>query len=147
MDGLPMTSAAVAERGAPPIRVLVVDDDDDMRLLLESLLEFEDKDLTVAGSADSGATGLRLFTDLAPDVVVCDQRMPDMTGTEMVRALRDAGHRPNVVFFSAFISDPVRREMEELEPCAVVSKDVYLRLADTIRACARAHRADRSGSS
>jgi response regulator RpfG family c-di-GMP phosphodiesterase len=40
-------------------------------------------------SANSPEEGLRLFRELQPKIVLCDQRMPSMTGIELLRLIKD----------------------------------------------------------
>lgn len=68
--------AKAAGRG---IRVLLVDDQSLIRLGFRMVLENE-PDLEVVGEADDGAGAVALATELEPDVVVMDVRMPGMDG-------------------------------------------------------------------
>lgn len=61
------------------IRVLLVDDQSLIRLGFRMVLENE-PDLEVVGEADDGAGAVALATELEPDVVVMDVRMPGMDG-------------------------------------------------------------------
>jgi DNA-binding response OmpR family regulator len=66
-------------------RVLVVDDDDDMRSLMTLLLQDR---FDVTAAAD-GAAGLALAKSLRPDLVVLDLLMPKMHGFEVCRLIRE----------------------------------------------------------
>lgn len=65
-------------------RVLVVDDDDDMRELMCMLLRGRYE----VSSAVNGAEGLKLVRELKPDVLVLDLLMPVMHGFEVCQRLR-----------------------------------------------------------
>lgn len=65
-------------------RVLVVDDDDDMRQLMVMLLG-ETYDVS---AAHDGAQGLEMARRLRPDLVVLDLLMPRMHGFEVCRRIR-----------------------------------------------------------
>lgn len=86
-----------------PIRVLVVDDHpvvaDGVRLLLRDA-----PSITVAGAARSGQEALRLVVELAPDVVLLDQRLPDMLGSAAIPALRARVPGLRIVLFTAHLS-------------------------------------------
>lgn len=69
------------------IRVLVVDDHPVVRRGLHSMLDGE-SGISVVGLASSGKEGLQLAEKLNPDVVLLDLRMPDMSGVEVIAALR-----------------------------------------------------------
>lgn len=70
-------------------RVLIVDDDRDMRRYLRSLLSH---DYEVRAETD-GAAGLDTARRWDPDVVVSDLMMPVMSGAEMCREIKGAGGR------------------------------------------------------
>ena len=64
------------------VRVLIVDDEDDMRALLRNLIEIANDGLSVAGEAADGHQAIHRWREAQPDVVVLDQRMPGVTGLE-----------------------------------------------------------------
>lgn len=61
------------------IRVLIVDDNQVVRMGLRSLLDTEPT-IDVVGEADNGNDAVRLNAELNPDVVLCDVRMPGLDG-------------------------------------------------------------------
>ncbi len=75
-------------------QVLVVDDDADLRRLLE--LQLRQHGMEVV-TADSGASGLQAAATSAADVVLLDLGLPDMNGLDVLRALRVQGHPSAVV--------------------------------------------------
>lgn len=68
-----------------PGRILAVDDDDGNLAVLEDLFE-DDYDIT---TADSPEEALGLFETEAFDMVISDQRMPGMTGVQMLSKIRE----------------------------------------------------------
>jgi DNA-binding NarL/FixJ family response regulator len=70
----------------PMVRVLVVDDHDLFRTGLSSLLSAE-PDIEVVAQASGGRMGIRLASELQPDVVLMDVRMPDLSGPEATREI------------------------------------------------------------
>jgi DNA-binding NarL/FixJ family response regulator len=84
------------------IRVLVVDDQELFRRGLTMLLNVE-TDIEVVGEAADGASAVQLATDMAPDVVLMDVRMPKQTGIEACTAIKDAA--PNARIIMLTVSD------------------------------------------
>ncbi|WP_275266122.1 response regulator [Nocardioides caldifontis] len=98
-----MSNPQIPPRAAQSgIRVLVVDDQELFRRGLTMLLNVE-TDIEVVGEAADGASAVRLATDMAPDVVLMDVRMPRQTGIEACTAIKDAA--PNARIIMLTVSD------------------------------------------
>jgi DNA-binding response OmpR family regulator len=72
-------------------RVLVIDDDADIRLLLRELLE---RAGYLVDEAEDGKTGLRQLFANAPALVILDVTMPDMDGYQTLERIRDLSEVP-----------------------------------------------------
>jgi DNA-binding response OmpR family regulator len=79
---------------APVRRVLVVDDDDDIRLLLEQLLSGAGYQVE---TARDGRAALRAFHASPTDIVVLDLSMPELDGFETLDRLRDLSDVPVIL--------------------------------------------------
>jgi two-component system, NtrC family, response regulator AtoC len=89
-------------RTAPPpgpTRVLVVDDEEDLRQLLSETLAREG--YAVAAAKD-GEEALALFAERSFDVVLCDERMPRLDGWGLLEALCKRDPAPIVILMSAY---------------------------------------------
>ncbi len=64
-----------------PIRILIADDDPNIRLLLRRLLE-KQRDWQVCGEASNGIEAIEGVEQFAPDIVVMDLAMPVMNGLQ-----------------------------------------------------------------
>jgi DNA-binding NarL/FixJ family response regulator len=64
-----------------PIRILIADDDPNIRLLLRRLLE-KQHDWQVCGEASNGVEAIERVDQFAPDIVVMDLAMPVMNGLQ-----------------------------------------------------------------
>jgi two-component system OmpR family response regulator len=82
----------------PEARLLVVDDEPNIRELLATSLRFAGFEVAVAAD---GATALRLATQSHPDLVVLDVMLPDMNGFTVTRRLREKGEHVPVLFLTA----------------------------------------------
>jgi PAS domain S-box-containing protein len=103
-------AAARAERLPAGLRVLVVDDDDDVREALLRLLQQHGADVTGASSA---AAGFAAVLARAPDAIVSDVAMPGEDGLSFIRRVRllapDQGGRVPAAALSAYASGEDRR--------------------------------------
>jgi DNA-binding response OmpR family regulator len=72
-------------------RVLVIDDDPDIRALVAQLL---DRAGFIVEQADDGRAGLRALHKSPPDLVVLDVSMPDMDGWQTLERIRDLSKVP-----------------------------------------------------
>jgi len=86
------------------IRVVLVDDDPLVRSALSLMLGGQ-SDIEVVGEAPNGEAGLALVTDLEPDVVLMDIRMPVMDGLEATQVLHQRPAPPAVVVLTTFDAD------------------------------------------
>ncbi len=86
--------------GAPPLRVLVVDDERLARVRLEDLLRRE-PGVEIVGTAHNGAVAVEAIRALRPDLVFLDVQMPVMTGLDVVREI-GAAAMPATIFVTAF---------------------------------------------
>jgi diguanylate cyclase (GGDEF)-like protein len=89
---------------ASKMSVLVVDDEDDKRLLLAFALENEGYEVH---TADDGAAGLAAVELYQPDLIVTDVMMPRMDGYEMIRRVRS---NPQTKFIPVIIQSAARIE-------------------------------------
>ncbi|TKX73713.1 response regulator [Halorubrum sp. GN11_10-6_MGM] len=78
-----------------PVRLLYVNDDDQLRELVSTRLRDECDRLRIE-AADSAAEGERLLDAKPIDCVLCDHHMPDTTGVEFLRRVRE--DRPDLPF-------------------------------------------------
>lgn len=69
--------------------VLVVDDDEGIRALLQRQMELEGYRVA---SAQDGATALKMADEMPPDIVLLDALMPDMDGFEVAESLKASEH-------------------------------------------------------
>ncbi|MGW5452677.1 response regulator [Nocardia sp. NPDC003979] len=86
------------------IRVLLADDQRLIRAGLRMLIEDTD-DITVAGEAADGVEAVRLHTELRPDLVIMDLRMPGLDGIGATRQILATDARAKVLVLTTFDDD------------------------------------------
>jgi DNA-binding NarL/FixJ family response regulator len=102
--------------------VLLVDDHDLIRQGLARAFE-RAADFTVVGEAGSVGEAMRLADSLTPDVVVTDVRLPDGTGLDLVRHLREESLDMGIVVLTMYAGDEQLFGALEAGASAFVAKD------------------------
>jgi CheY-like chemotaxis protein len=85
----------------PPLRVLLVDDTADVRLLVRMLLA-ERSGIDVIAEATNGLEAIALAAALQPDLIVLDIAMPELDGLSALPRLRESSPESRIVMLSAF---------------------------------------------
>ncbi|SDJ46519.1 two-component system, OmpR family, response regulator [Frankineae bacterium MT45] len=80
------------------LRALVVEDEPNLADVLVRMLAFEGWQTAKAGD---GGTALRVARDFKPDVVVLDVMLPDISGFDVLRRLREENPTVSVLFLTA----------------------------------------------
>ena len=91
-------------------RVLIVDDHPVFRAQARALLMAAGYE--VVGEATDGESGVRVARDLAPDVVLLDIHLPDITGFEVARRVGGGSGRPAIVLISSRDASDYGRQIE-----------------------------------
>ena len=119
------------------IRIMLVDDHDEVRQALKTLLSHT-RDIEVIGEATNGQEGLLRAAELEPDVIIMDERMPELNGLEACRKLRESALSSKVIMLTSYRD--FEREAFEYGVKAYLLKGVKLNvLTDCIR---RVHRGE-----
>ncbi|MEZ5174348.1 MAG: sigma-54 dependent transcriptional regulator [Bacteroidia bacterium] len=103
-------------------KILVVDDDEDMRLLLKRF--FTKKGFTTETAGD-GQSALELLKHFPADLAICDFKLPDVTGLDLIREIKLLNNNIQIILITGY-SD-VRIAVEALRKGAhdYVTKPLY----------------------
>lgn len=112
--------------------VLVVDDESDMRLLVEAVIEDANEGLTVVGLASTGAEAIAQWQEIGPDMILLDQQMPDMTGIEVAEQILTEQPDQRIILFSAYLNADLRAEANQLGILACLPKTELSRIPETL---------------
>lgn len=80
-------------------KVLVVDDEDDMRSLLVTMMESEGFSTV---ETDNGEEALEKQKEHSPELVLLDIKLPGMNGMEVLKGLKDYDRRVKVIMITAY---------------------------------------------
>ena len=115
------------------ISTMIVDDQDDIRLLIRMTIDLANDGLEVSAEAASGEEALTRVADIDPAVIVLDEMMPGMRGVDVAgRILAD---RPGqaIVLFSAHLDDELRDRALRIGVRAALPKDRLEELPGLLR--------------
>jgi DNA-binding NarL/FixJ family response regulator len=113
--------------------VILIDDHELIRQGLRRAFE-RDQAFRVVGEAGSGAEARTLVAEVDPDVAIVDIRLPDVSGLDLVRELRDHSERMGIVVLTMYSGDEHLFGALEAGASAFVAKDAP---AEDIVAAAR----------
>jgi DNA-binding NarL/FixJ family response regulator len=119
------------------IDVVLVEDNDVFRETLELLLDVT-PDLRVVASVADGRSALEAAGELEPDVVLMDDRLPELDGVEATAAMRQACPGAAVVVLTATVEREEHEALLEAGAVACLTKDRELEeIVGAIRDAAR----------
>ena len=81
------------------MKILIIDDDAGLRKSLTLILSDAGYDVV---QAEDGEQGLATAQEQSPDIILCDVRMPKLTGIEFLEAYREAGGRALILVMTAY---------------------------------------------
>lgn len=119
------------------ITVVIVDDHPVVRAGMRTVLDAA-PDVTVVAEGASGADALRLVAQHCPDVLVLDVNLPDLSGVEVARRLRDQGTTTAILVLTIYDDRPTVFGLLESGAIGYILKDEALEtLVNAVRAAAR----------
>ncbi len=138
-----MNELSLTDESAQP-RVLVVDDEDFVRDLLQEMLEGEDCDVRIAAS---GSEALALFRDFQFDAVFTDVGMPGMSGWELAREIRHLNQQVPIAVITGWGEAVGSNEQKAAGVNWVIAKPFTAdRVAELVRDIARHRESTRAKS-
>ena len=94
------------------IRVMSVDDHPIVRDGIAAIINLQ-PDMTLVGAAETGTQALQKFVELRPDIALVDLRLPDMTGFELIKKLKDKSPNARIIVLSSHEGDvDIQRALE-----------------------------------
>jgi two-component system response regulator DevR len=119
-----------------PLRVLLVDDHEVVRLGLTTLLD-DLPDVTVIGEAGTAQEALQTCERLDPDLVILDIRLPDENGVVVCRHITERWPHIKVIILTTYVSDELIAETVLAGATGYVRKQVgneeLLRAIEAVR--------------
>jgi CheY-like chemotaxis protein len=126
-EAMPETGTIFSSRGVPPPRIVVADDDADLRDLIALMLRSRGFDIVAASNGD---TALAAILVDGADGLVSDLQMPGIDGLTLCRVLRgvrDYALLPIVVFTGVAENDPCLLPLRDIHEVRILHKPMGLR--------------------
>jgi DNA-binding NarL/FixJ family response regulator len=116
-----------------PIRILVVDDHQLIRVGIATLL-LPESDLHLVGEATNGREAILKFRECRPDVTLMDLQMPEMSGFDAIIAIRDEFPGARIIVLTTYAGDvQVVRALKAGAQAYVMKNLVHKELLQAIR--------------
>jgi len=122
--------------GSTMAKILVIDDEPNVRTLLEMRLRHQGYEVLIA---DNGRKGLQLYRQEHPDVIVLDLRMPELDGVTVLKEIRGVDLKQPVIIFTGDITPSVERQVRALGVNDFIIKGSSMNLLmDTLKSLLKA---------
>lgn len=99
------------EPAVPQYKILVVDDEDNIRALIQAMLKHEGRHVALAAK---GKDAIAVFKKERPNLTILDVDMPDINGIAVLREIRAIDPEAKVMIFTGGDSPSVEREARAL---------------------------------
>ena len=124
-----------------PIRILVVDDHQLIRIGIATLLVPE-SDMKLVGEASNGREAIAKYRECRPDVTLMDLQMPEMSGFDAIVAIRDEFPEARIIVLTTYVGDvQAQRAMKTGAQGYVLKNLLHKELLETIRTVYRGRKA------
>ena len=110
-------------------RILIVEDDEEMRSLLKDFIEAEGFE---TDSASNGSEAFRKLAKESFDLIITDVRMPGLTGLDILPGVRKLQPEASIIVITAFGSEEVCRRAFERGATAYLEKPIHLSKLRTV---------------
>ena len=75
------------------IKLIIADDEPLVQAGIKSMINWEDYNISIVGTASNGAAAYELIREHSPEIVITDIKMPVMSGLELARKCREEGRK------------------------------------------------------
>ena len=121
----------MASRFTSPLRIVVVDDNEEIRHVVAAILH-QRHEWELVGEASDGIAAVEIVNTLQPDIVIMDIEMPRLNGIEATKQITSRVPQSLVIGFSAYTDATTRSAMKEAGSAAFVTKEEILNLPHVI---------------
>lgn len=110
-------------------RILIVEDDEEMRALLSDMIEEEGYE---AASVNNGSEAFRKLAKESFDLIITDVRMPGLTGLDILPGIKKLQPDVPIIVITAFGSEEVQKKALERGANAYLEKPIHFQKLRTL---------------
>jgi DNA-binding NarL/FixJ family response regulator len=114
------------------VGAFIVDDEPDIRALVNAVIRVADDGLVVVGEACDGEEAVERIAEVDPTVVVLDKRLPGIDGIETARRIRATRPHQAIVLFTALLDEQAREDAAKVGISKCLAKGEVDQLPDTL---------------
>ncbi|HAX72085.1 MAG TPA: two-component system response regulator [Firmicutes bacterium] len=96
------------------LKVLIVDDEQMVRVYIKSMINWEQYGVTIIGTCKNGEEALALIEQTRPDIILTDINMPIMNGIELIEAVKAKNNQIKIVLLSNHDDQELLRQAMKL---------------------------------
>jgi DNA-binding NarL/FixJ family response regulator len=127
-----------------PVKILIVDDNDDFRAMVKGYLQKELKDAVIA-EASTAEMGVAEALFMRPQIVLMDLRLPHVSGADAARYIKEDNQECDVIIVTMFeTAEFNRNNIEKFYTAFIGKSELYERLMPVIRRCLKKHEVELS---
>ncbi|HEY3898499.1 MAG TPA: response regulator [Chthoniobacter sp.] len=115
----PLLNSAADKHCEKSLRILVVDDDEHVRVLVKRTLTRLGHE--IVGEGKSGVEAIQLFQETAPDLMILDVDMPHLDGVDAAEVILGMSNVP-IIFISGFWDSATLKKVKQLNAAAYLTK-------------------------
>lgn len=104
-----------------PFNILAVDNEPSVTVSLKFVFTGPRYKMQTVDSGEAALALLEAGANLY-DLIIVDQKMPNLTGVQLVAAMKELGVSAKIIVLSAHVSSDIREEYERLDVQAIFSK-------------------------
>ena len=94
--------------------VLIADDEAIVRMMLSSMIDWDEMELKLAGCVSNGREALAYLEQHPVDILITDIQMPVIDGLELIRRVKEFHTQPEILVLSAYNDFPYVRQAFKL---------------------------------
>lgn len=104
-------------------KILIVDDEAG---IVQEMKEFLEEEGYETYTADTAKAGIKLLEEIRPDVILVDVKLPDASGTDVLRACKEKSPQTKTIMVTGYVDQNVMDEVEKIGRDAFLQKPFNL---------------------